>query len=212
MPADLRAALADPNMYTRLGAVTELRSRLASDNLPAAVAAYEALADLARTATRYLAEPATEALREAAVRPAQTELHFGRVQQGSAAPHQIVHLLGPPIARACTPRPSGDWIRVDQVAEGLDISVDTADAGPMNGTVAVKGTTGEATIAVDIELVSAPPPAPAPARPDGPAAGDHVTRGPCRSAPGTACATCLAAATGPSAPGIAATRAVGAGS
>ena len=170
IPADLRAALADPNMYTRLGAVTELRSRLASDNLPAAAAAYEALTELARTATRYLAEPATEALREAAVRPAQTELHFGRVQQGSAPPHQVVRLLGPPIARACMPRPSGDWIRVDQVAEGLDISVDTAGAGPLNGTVAVKGTTGEAAIAVDIELVSAPPPAPAPARPDEPAA------------------------------------------
>jgi uncharacterized caspase-like protein len=45
IPADLQAALADPNMYTRLGAITELRSRLASDNLPAAAGAYEALAD-----------------------------------------------------------------------------------------------------------------------------------------------------------------------
>ncbi len=168
VPADLQAALADPNMYTRLGAVTELRSRLASDNLPAAAGAYEALAELARTATRYLAEPAAEALADAAVRPAQTELHFGQIQQGSAPPRQIVPLLGPPIARACVPRTSGDWIRVDQVAEGLDISIDTAGAGTLNGTVAVKGTTGEAVIAVDIELVSASPPAPAPTRPGWP--------------------------------------------
>ena len=30
IPADLQAAMTDPNMFTRLGAVTELRSRLAS--------------------------------------------------------------------------------------------------------------------------------------------------------------------------------------
>ena len=49
LPADLQAALADPDMYTRLGAVTELRSRLASDDLPVAAGACEALAELART-------------------------------------------------------------------------------------------------------------------------------------------------------------------
>ena len=52
LPPDLQAALADPNMYSRLGAVGELRSRLASDNLPAAAGAYEALAEIARTDVR----------------------------------------------------------------------------------------------------------------------------------------------------------------
>ena len=181
VPADLRAALADPNMYARLGAVTELRSRLAGDNLPAAAGAYEALADLARTATRYLAEPAAEGLRDAAVQPAQTEVHFGPVRQGSAPPHQVVRLLGPPIARACVPRPSGDWIGVEQVAEGLDISIDTASAGPLTGTIAVKGTTGEAVIAVDIELVSASPQAHVP---DGPDAEGITVPGPLADQPG----------------------------
>ena len=37
--------MASPDMYARLGAVGELRSRLVSDNLPVAVAAYDALAD-----------------------------------------------------------------------------------------------------------------------------------------------------------------------
>jgi hypothetical protein len=168
IPADLRAALADPNMYTRLGAVTELRARLASDNLPAAAGAYEALAELARTATRYLADPAADALSEAVLRPAQTQLHFGRVQRGSAPPHRIVQMLGPPIARACVPHPSHDWIRVDPVPEGLDISIDTAGAGLLNGTVAIKGTTGEAVIAVDIELIGPPPPTSSPHHPGGP--------------------------------------------
>jgi len=168
LPADLQAALADPNMYTRLGAVTELRARLTSGNLPAAAAAHEALDELARTATRYLADPAAEALSQAAVQPAQTELHFGPVEQGSARPHQIVRLLGPPIARACVPRPSGDWIRVDQVEEGLDISIDTAGTGTLRGSLALKGPTGEAVIAIDIDLVS-PPQTPSSHRPGEPA-------------------------------------------
>jgi len=168
IPADLQAALADPNMYTRLGAVTELRARLTSGNLPAAAAAYEALDELARTATRYLADPAAEALSQAAVQPAQTELHFGTVEQGSARPHLIVRLLGPPIARACVPRPSGDWIRVDEVEEGLDISIDTAGTGTLRGSLALKGPTGEAVIAIDIDLVS-PPQTPSSHRPGEPA-------------------------------------------
>jgi Caspase domain len=169
IPADLQAALADPNMYTRLGAITELRSRLASDNLPAAAGAYEALAELTRTATRYLAEPAAEALSEAAVQPSQTELHFGRIERGSPPPHQIIRLLGPPIARACLPRPTDDWIHVDQVAEGLDISIDTAGTGTSRGSIDLKGPTGEAVIAVDIDLISPPPQTPTSRRPSRPA-------------------------------------------
>ena len=34
IPPDLQAAITDPNMYTRRGAVTELQSRLASEDLP----------------------------------------------------------------------------------------------------------------------------------------------------------------------------------
>lgn len=167
IPPDLRAALCDPNMYTRLGAVTELRSRLASDNLPAAAGAYEALAGLVRTATRDLADPAKEALSTAAVQPAQTELHFGQVHQGSAAPHQVVRLLGPPVARACVPRPSDGWMHVDQLAEGLDVSIDTASTGTLRGNLALKGHAGEAVIAIDIDLVSPSPRAPIPG-PSGP--------------------------------------------
>ena len=57
IPPDLQTALTDPNMYTRLGAVSELRSRLASDNLPAAAGAYEALAELARTDIQLRRQP-----------------------------------------------------------------------------------------------------------------------------------------------------------
>jgi hypothetical protein len=140
-------------MYTRLGAISELQSRLASDNLPAAAGAYEALADLARNDIRSVAEPASAALDQAVIRPDVTELHFGEHQQGSEPPHRVVRLFGPPIARACASRPSDDWISVSETAEGLDISVDTAGAGTLRGTLDLKGPTGEVVIAVDVELV-----------------------------------------------------------
>jgi hypothetical protein len=149
LPPDLQAAIADPNMYTRLGAISELQSRLASDNLPAAAGAYEALAGLARNDIRTVAEPASAALDQAAIRPDVTELHFGEHRQGSEPPHRVVRLFGPPIARACAPRPSDDWIHVSETAEGLDI----ANGGTLRGTLDLKGPTGEAVIAVDAELI-----------------------------------------------------------
>ena len=155
LPPDLQAALGDPNMYTRLGAVSELRSRLVSDDLPVAAGAYQALADLARNDSRTVAEPAAAAASEAAVHPEEAELHFGRVEQGSAPPHRIVRLLGPPIARACAPRASDDWIRLTETDGRFDISVSTDDAGIRRGTLDLKGPTGEAVIAVDVEVLSA---------------------------------------------------------
>jgi hypothetical protein len=178
IPADLQSAIADPNMYTRLGAVGELRTRLASDNLPAAAGACEALAELARTDIGYVADAAAAALNEAAVRPDQTELHFGRVEQGSAPPRQRVQLLGPPIARTCEPFPSPDWIHVDQTAASLDISIDTTGTGTRHGSLGLKGPAGEATIAIDVDLVPAPPqtsPFHAPGRPTGRPAQDPAT-------------------------------------
>jgi hypothetical protein len=154
-------------MYTRLGAVSELLPRLASENLPVAAGAYEALADLARTDIRAVAEPAAAALSQAALHPEETELHFGEHRQGSTPPHRTVRLLGPPIARACTPRASDDWIRVNEVAEGFDISVDTASTGCLRGTLDLKGPTGEAVIAIDVELLPPEPQEPPP--PDQPA-------------------------------------------
>ena len=178
IPADLQRAIADPNMYTRLGAVGELRTRLASEDLPAAAGACEALAELARTDVRYVAEAAAAALGEAAVRPDQMELHFGRVEQGSSPPRQRVQLLGPLIARTCEPFPSHDWIHVDQTAAGLDISVDTAGTGARHGSVSLKGPVGKVAIIIDVDLVPAPPRAssfPTQSRPTGRPALDPAT-------------------------------------
>jgi hypothetical protein len=153
IPPDVQAAITDPNMYTRCGAVSELRSRLASEELPVAAGAYEALAELARTDIRFVADQAAAALSQAAVRPEETELHFGERRQGSAPPHHMVKLLGPPIARACSPRASDDWIRVNEATDGFDIWVDTTRTGALRGSLDLKGPTGEAIIAVDVELL-----------------------------------------------------------
>lgn len=158
-PPDLEAARKDPNMYTRRGAVDELRSRLLGDNLPAAAGAWEALIELAND-VKYVADEARAALHEAAVRPAETELNFGRLVQGSSAPPRMVHLLGPPIARACKPDVSHKWFRVKETAEGYEISIDTAQPGTLNGRLKIKGPTGEAAVTIQAEI-SAPASAPA---------------------------------------------------
>jgi len=62
LPADLRHAVEDANMYTRLGAVGELRARLASADPGVALGAREALEAMVRSDTSYVAEAAGAAL------------------------------------------------------------------------------------------------------------------------------------------------------
>jgi hypothetical protein len=156
LPPGLDAATKDQNMYTRRGAVNELRSRLLSDNLPAAAGAWKALTVLAND-IKYVADEARAALHEAAVRPTETELNFGRLVQGSPPPHRRVNLLGPPIARACKTEVTQPWIHVQPTSEGFDVSVDTAQAGPLTGRLNIKGPTGEATVIVEVTLLPSPP-------------------------------------------------------
>ena len=153
IPPDLQAAITDPNMYTRRGAVHELQSRLASDDLPVAAGAYQALAELARTDIQYVADLAAAALSQTAVHPEETELHFGQQRQGSEPPHRLIRLTGLPIARACTPHASHDWIRVNETSDGFDISVDTTSTGTLHGSVDLKGPTGATVIAIDVEVL-----------------------------------------------------------
>lgn len=167
IPPELQAAIADQNMYTRRGAVHELESRLASEDLPVAVGAYQVLTEVARTDIQYIADLAAAALGRAAVRPEETELHFETQQRASGPLHHMVRLLGPPIARACTPRASHDWIHVNKTTEGLDISVDTTQADVPRGKVDVTGPTGSAVITIVVELLSGAPRPSAPHQPSG---------------------------------------------
>ena len=173
LPADLQAALTDQNMYTRLGAVSELQARLQSDNLPAAAGAYAALAGLVND-IRYVAEPATAAAAGAAIRPDPDRVSLGRVGPGAAVPAQRVRLPGPPIARACTLRPSDDWIRCALTEDGFDVSADTSRTGRFEGTIEVKGPTGRATVTVELDVAGrAAGPAAGPEAGPAPEAGGH---------------------------------------
>lgn len=158
IPPDLHAAMTDPNMFTRLGAVSELRSRLTSDNLPAAAGAVDVLADMARNDIGAVAEPAAAALREVRVQTVEPELSFGQVVTGSTPAHQTIHLVGPPLARVCAFEVSDSWIRVEETVEGFDVSVDTSATGDLRGAVVFKGPADELAIPVDVHVRPVPPP------------------------------------------------------
>jgi len=152
IPADLRVAITDGNMFTRLGAVTELRSRLASDNLPVATGAYEALREIARDDIAYVADAAAAAMRDVEICVEPRDLDLG-------AHPEVVRLFGPPLARACTPRASDDWIMVTETADGISVSAEPADAGTRRGTLILTGPTGEVALPVQARArVAEPPP------------------------------------------------------
>jgi Caspase domain len=157
LPPELRDALSDPNAYTRLGAVAELRSRVASDDLPTAAGAYETLTDVARTDVRHVAAAAETALDDVALRIEPERVDLGRVATGGPSPVRTVRLLGPALARSCTYEVSDQRLRVEEVPDGLEVSLDTSRTGEVEATVSVTGPTGEAVLAVVGELAGGAP-------------------------------------------------------
>lgn len=155
VPPDLLAASHDPNVFTRLGAVSELRSRLLAANLPAAAGAHARLLEIAAEDISYVADAAAGALAEAALGLAPTDLELGEVPQGSDPPPLTVSLTGPPLARTCSIEVSEPAIRVAETAAGFDVSVDTSGVGEVDGTVTVRGPTGEGVVRVRAAVVPA---------------------------------------------------------
>ncbi|MEU0061347.1 caspase family protein [Streptomyces sp. NPDC006334] len=172
VPPALRAAMEDPNFYARLGAVAELHTCVESPDLSLALGARLALEEIEQNDIRVVADEARRALAKTELRPDPVRLDFGRVPQGSAAPHRGVQLLGPPLARSCTAHPAGDWMRTEETREGLDVSIDTSTPGRLAGDLLLKGAAGEAVLRVEAEIqpTQAPPPAPPAAPPPPPPA------------------------------------------
>ena len=123
MPPDLRAAMEDGNAYMRLGAVAELRARLLSENLPAALGAHQALSAIADTDIRMVAEAATAALRETVVRVDPPRLDFGAVPAGEVSSPLRVSVAGSPLATSMQVQVSDPWIAVLQTSGGYDVTV-----------------------------------------------------------------------------------------
>ncbi|MFB8774733.1 caspase family protein [Streptomyces broussonetiae] len=155
VPDDLRAAMRSPDLYTRRGAIAELRARMENADLPIAMGAREALAEMVRKDIRFIADEAQRALGEIAINPHPVRVDFGTVPRGAPEPHRAVRLLGPPLARSCAPHPKDDWLRAAQTDDGLDVSVTTAKAGRLSGDLVLKGVVGEAMVHVEAEVVPA---------------------------------------------------------
>lgn len=161
VPADLRAASEDPNMFTRLGAVTELQRRLTSENLSVAIGAHEVLTAMAQTDIRHIAEAADVARREARVRAGSGVVRFGEVVRG-ARPAARVRLEGPPIARACRFASSHSWLRVTEDGDEAEIVLEREELGAFEARVTVTGPTGEAVVRVEGQVVAETAPVPVP--------------------------------------------------
>ncbi|WP_338932036.1 caspase family protein [Streptomyces netropsis] len=178
IPAALREALTDSNMFTRLGAVAELRERLWSQDLGIAVGAHEALLATVRTDIRTVSEAASRALDEVTTNP-ETWVDFGTVAQHAPRPSKTVPVGEPPIACSGVPESSDSWLRATESPDGTEISVDTSRRGSFQGEVTLRGPTGEAVIHVAAEVTDQPvdEPAPEPGTPE-PAPDRRSHRGP----------------------------------
>lgn len=151
VPADLAAAIAAENPFTRLGAVAELRRRLTSANLEVAVGAFEALEAMSSTDVQHVAEAAGEALGRAAVRVEPPEIRL--VAAPGSVVVEAVRASGPPVAREVRFAASHAWIGVVETAAGAELSVTAGESGVRRGKVVVTGLTGETVVVVEIETV-----------------------------------------------------------
>lgn len=175
LPERLRAALASEEMFTRLGAVTELGNWMRHTDLPVAAGARQALEQVARNDIHAVAEQASAALDLVRISPEPATVRFDPVDQHAVPPTRHVRLLGPPLARSCTPRPKDDRLHAVPAGDGLDVSVDTAAPGRLSGDILLKGFVGEAVLHVEAEVrepktvpKDIPPPIPEPPRPEPP--------------------------------------------
>jgi hypothetical protein len=157
IPADVAAALQSDNMFTRLGAVAELRARMASPELGAALGAYEALVEVARSDIRYVQDGASEALATAAVSPDPPELHFGTVADADLPVTRTIRLAGPPLAGAVTVSQSAAWVTASVEPPEVHVSVETTTTGHVSGTVTLTGPTGQVVVPVTAEVVTGAP-------------------------------------------------------
>ncbi|WP_304455387.1 RDD family protein [Nocardiopsis sp. YSL2] len=155
LPEALREAVSSAAAVSRLGAVSELRRCLESPDLELAEAACRALRGLVRNDVKSVAGEAARALEEVSVRPLPGLLDFGRVGQFQPAPHQRLELLGPALAHACIPHPRDEWIHAEAIDDTLDVSVDTARPGRLEGSLTLEGKAGQASVPVRVEVVPA---------------------------------------------------------
>lgn len=158
LPDELLAALSEPNVFTRLGAVSGLRDLLLGNDIQVAATARRELARIAGSEVPQVAEAARAALRELVLVPST-----GVIELTPARPNWLLRLEGPPITRSGSWKVTDQRIKVRAVADGLEVSAGTA----LRGELLITSVAGDLRIPV-VAAGSAPePPArvPVPAPP-----------------------------------------------
>jgi Caspase domain len=157
IPGDVAAALKDDNPFTRLGAVAELRNRLASTDLGAALGAHEALVEVARADITYVATAASEALAATRLKVVPPQLDLGELAQGGDE-SRTVRLVGTPLARSVRVDQADPWLSATVSEVEVTVTVDTSQAGPLSGAVALVSPAGRVSLPVKAVVVPAPQP------------------------------------------------------
>ncbi|MGW7378085.1 caspase family protein [Streptomyces sp. NPDC054794] len=165
LPRAVQDALRSRNGFSRLGAVAEVRARMASPMLPVAEGARRALEAVVRDDTQQIADEARRALDDVRLQPDPVRLDFGRVPRGTAVPPRTVTLRGIPLARHCAAHATGKWLRAEPSAEGLAVEVDTSAEGRLTGDILLKGVADDAVVHVEAEVVPHAVTPPRPTRP-----------------------------------------------
>jgi uncharacterized caspase-like protein len=153
---ELVEALESPLPAARFGVVDYLRERLTGPDLSQAYAAWQALQPLVDDDSRRVAMAATEALAEVAPRVTPEVLELG--PDGGE-----LRLEGPPLVQTAVATSDADWLKVEQDEGVIHVTVvDAAATG--EATLTVSGPTGERSVPVRLTLpdTESEPPAPSP--------------------------------------------------
>lgn len=153
LPVKLEEAThSSEDYYRRLGAVTELQSRLHYADLSAAAGALEALRKISLEDTQDIAQRAKLAIEGARLTPAPNRLDFGRVKQNEESPHHLVRLLGPPLAQSCVVETKPPWLRVHRQPDSpeFDAWLDTSPSpGSLSGEFTLASYVGKCGVPVE---------------------------------------------------------------
>jgi hypothetical protein len=158
LPDELLAALAEPNVFTRLGAVSGLRELLLGNDVQLAAAARRELERIAGSDLPQVSEPARAALRKLVLVPSTRVIELTE-----QAPICLVRLDGPPITRSGAWQVTDPRIQVRPLGNGLEVTVPPGVA--LRGEIRLRSIAGDMAIPVIASWTAAARPVPPPRPP-----------------------------------------------
>jgi hypothetical protein len=155
LPADLQAAIRSADRYLRQGAVVDLRRLASGAELPLAAAARGALERMLGDDSKSVEDAARDALDRTRVHVSPASVDFGEVRASSASPVRTATISGPPLVEAMVITPSIPAIQVRRVEGDLQIQIDTATPGRLEGVIELSGRAGNERIGVTAVITAA---------------------------------------------------------